>query len=59
MSSTTKTTFATRPGEQPGGEFFMHAVGSFRPIAACLQAVYIGTELNKAGVMAGGNITAK
>lgn len=44
----------------PGGAFLIPPnVGSFRPVAACMQVMFVGTELNRSGVVSCGVIRSE
>lgn len=55
-SDTTAATLNLETGLVPGNGFLNNSsvVGSFRPVASCLQVMFPGTELNRSGVVAMG-----
>lgn len=50
-SDTLGSTLSLSSGLNPGGSFITNNANSFRPVAACMQVMYPGTELNRSGVV--------
>jgi hypothetical protein len=59
ISDTTTVDFTCAPpGVQPGSNFFAFGSEAVRPVAACLQVFYTGTELNRAGTVSLARVNA-
>lgn len=59
LTDTVLATWRTRaPALQPGSTAFAFLSSSVRTIAACMQVYYVGTELNRRGIISMGKVNA-